>query len=221
MVDDVGSRDNEIRFKVQLLKSYIMGMFPKSFCRIHEYDNLYSTNSRSWSRREIRLNIRYLNKMVVDSVHVDLGNVDWDLDNFKLESIGITVGEIKKLATFRNEVVKCCAIPSKLSMRNYMDRLEVVKKGFKMDVCANKIVLAYNIPRKYSSYFRYSGIVTKKELILSEKYVISNSEKEIITNTFNTINTFEKTLSDKVEECKKIMNTSIREAVKIMDLSKV
>lgn len=215
------SRDNEIRFKAQLLKSYIMGMFPKSFCKIREFDNLYSPNRRTWANREIRLDIRYLNKMVVDKVHIDILNVDCDLDYFKLDIAGITVGEIKKFATFRNDVVKCCAVPSKLSMSNYIDRLEVVKKGFKMIVYAHKIILTYNIPKKYSSFFRYSGIVTKKEIVLAEKYSISNSEKEIVTKIFNAVNTCEKTLTDKIEESKRIMNSSIREAINIMDLSKV
>ena len=96
---------NLIKFKAQLLKTYIMGMFPKSFCKVKENDLL---EPRPWmihTNKRVELNVTYLHGLFTDCYIVDKNSLNIELEDFVSSRFGIKVKNITRLVTFRNEVV--------------------------------------------------------------------------------------------------------------------
>ncbi len=149
---------NEIRFKAQLLKAYILGMFPKKFCKVQTSDCLEAR----WGARYFLLRVKYLNKLMQEDYRITIGNKDTDLDEYVSDN-GLKVKDITALANYRNKVVKAISTPSKLSMRSYKDELVVTHKDVKMDILPRSITITHVLPRMIA---KQADIYIPLELIL-------------------------------------------------------
>lgn len=218
MVNKLSVEDaNAIKFKGQLLKAYILGKFPKNFCKIQEYDHT-QTQSNRWRSHgdgKFQLYLRYLNRMVVDNIYIDHKNVDEDFDNYVMDS-GIKVSEIPDLCSFRNTVVKCLNIPSKLSMRHYQTRLYVKHKNVEMIVDSNKISMKCSIANNIRKFVRlHNSDIPELEINLAEKYKITPEQIVTLTETSKKLFGFNTEIEKKIYNCKLEIAKFVKDELRI------
>jgi hypothetical protein len=208
---------NVIAFKIQLLKTYIMGMFPKKFCQIFDDDHVnryfYYSRGNSQIPKGKAITVSYLNKLVHDVIYISADNVDLELDDYVFENGKFKVGDIRAVANFRNEVVKCCQVPSKVTISTTVDKMTMLHKQFSMTVAADRIDITF-IPRKRDLEHFPTINVPCKSIILATPYVITEEDKQIIKSTYNIFPTFDKMVSVKKQQNRLETSQMLVDAVK-------
>lgn len=183
---------NLIKFKSQMLKAYIMGMFPKSFCRISISDYTNPVVSR-WSRPNepyIVLNVKYLHKLFCDSYTIKKECLDTEMDEYVSDRLSIKIKDITRLVTFRNEVVNMFGLPSKLTLRSYpLDILSINRQDYNIDIAPSSIKFRLTLAAQSRTIWRNRSLagalrIRVKSFKLSESYKISESEKIEIRNYY-------------------------------------
>lgn len=176
--------NNLIKFKAQMLKSYILGMFPKSFCKICEFDN--TEHRMAWSHPRIVLKVRYLNGLFTDDYVINQQSVDTELDDFVSDKHYVSIKDITKLVVFRNEVVKCIGLPSKLTLTCEASALKICKKNISIYIEPSKITY-YFTPSNEKHLNFIARELKSRVFTLAEPYKISTTEKDLITAYFKSL----------------------------------
>lgn len=209
---------NVIAFKIQLLKTYIMGMFPKKFCQIFDGDYVnryfyYSRGNNVPMPKGQAITVSYLNKLVHDVIYISADNVDLELDDYVFVNGKFKVGDIRAVANFRNEVVKCCQVPSKVTISTTVDKMTMLHKQFSMTVASDRIDITF-IPRKRDLEHFPTINVPCKSIILATPYVITEEDKQIIKSTYNIFPTFDKMVTVKKQQNRLETSQMLVDAVK-------
>ena len=145
---------NAIRFKGQLLKTYLGAMFPKNFFKIKELDGLeggrYQRDftGRSYYGSEYILSFSYLNKMYVDGITVNSRNLDNDLETYRTNQ-GVLITDIKTICDYRNELCKVISVPSKLTLAgSNKDSFTIQRNGVFLTVKDKLITVKAELSKK-------------------------------------------------------------------------
>jgi hypothetical protein len=180
--------NNSIRFKAQLVKTYLSAMFPKSFFKIKETDNLdkrsYYIRGHGYLNAYV-LSFTYLNKMFSGAIVIDKDNVDRDLEKYKTLD-GVMITDIPKICKFRNDFCKIFATPSKLSISG-SNGLEIGTKNVKVWVSdKGEVTITPNIKKAYNRL--YSNSLMRK-FFLVKPGEINDDEKALIKSLFDKTTT--------------------------------
>lgn len=208
---------NAIAFKIQLLKTYIMGMFPKKYCQILDGDRInryyYYRGASNMMPKGQAITITYLNKLVYDVIYISEDNVDLELDDYVFKSGKFKVGNIRTIANFRNDVVKCCSVPSKMTITTADDKMIAQHKQFSMSVASDRIDITF-LPRKRDIEHFPTINVPCKSIILATPYVITEEDKQIIKSIYNIFPTFDKMVSAKKQQNRLETSQMLVDAIK-------
>lgn len=201
---------NTIRFKGQLLKTYLGAMFPKSFFKIKELDGLDNTrgyqrdfSGRAYYGNDYVISFSYLNKMYVDSITVTSKNVDVDLESYKTNQ-GFLITDIKTICDFRNDLCKIISVPSKLTLSGSdKDSLTIQRNGVFLTAKGTLISVKAELSKKDGALMgssRYGYTFPESHIKLASSKSITEDEKVKIKKVWDLYSSINSTLYKRVSE---------------------
>ena len=211
---------NALKFKAQLIDIYIQGLFPKKFFVTYIHDHIVNhwldkiTNPRNHAyyydnvEPNVEITFKYLKGLVKFDVQLTLGDLDKEITDVNLNT-EFNLSELKDICTYRNNICKLIAVPSKCSVNpivtyNYSnsyrtyryDGVSILKNGVRLDIKRDLVIVNRVFSKTESNIFNIDSV--KKEFKIEDFRNVSDETISAIKVAIE--NTIKIKTSDKIKE---------------------